>query len=273
MTIKNRKAPVHLLYGEKFSQEPMEKAVIIHICLDIEVTCPLTNNHLGRPWLTILIDVCSSRILAYYLSIEGPSYLSIMMTLRESVRKNAMLPKTLVISNGKEFQNVNFDTILATLEIRNITYPKDEFSFYERMFTNLNNNIVNYLRREHSRGICYLNILDKIISKLLYQVYDQQYIPYLGTSPREIFNSMSTISSLPSEIIYDDTFIMLTLPQIEKKVIPKKGIRNGKVYYWTYDFLKHSLIGEKVMVKYDPLDIDNVFAYIESDWIKLTRAF
>ncbi|WP_108671564.1 hypothetical protein [Peribacillus acanthi] len=129
MTFKNRKASVSFLYGAMFSQKPMEKAVIDHICLDIEVICPVTKNYLGRPWLTLLIDVYSRRVLAYYLSIEPPSYVSIMMTLRESVRKNSMIPKTLLKCDAKRFQSENLDKLIVALDIKSKLFQKMNFQF------------------------------------------------------------------------------------------------------------------------------------------------
>jgi putative transposase len=279
MTITNRKIPVSL-QKEKFSQIPMAKAVIDHICLDIEVIPPLTKKYLGRPWLTLLIDVYSRRVLSYSLSLDSPSYVSIMMTIRECVKKNSMVPETIVNRDGKEFENGHLNTLLSALAIQRITYPIEHFSIYERLlFKNLRKligNVLatgNFLGGGHSAPALDLVSINSILSVLLYQVYDQQKIPALGSSPRGIFDSISTFRRLPREIMFDDTFSMLTLPQIEKKVFSGKGIRVRDIFYWDNDFLKPSLNGEEIKVKYDPLNTDSIFAYLDGKWKKVFKAF
>jgi putative transposase len=199
------------------------------------------------------------------------------MAIRECVRKNSMLPKKLVIRNEKEFKSVNLDTLLSTFNIQRITCPTEHFLIYERvLLAPLRKLIINVLEgdRFKEENQCfttwYLNNLKTIISVILYQVYDRKKNSALGRSPREFFNLASTLKGLPNGIGYDEQFIMLTLPQIEKKIFHGKGIRVGNVYYWTKDFKITSPTG-RVMVKYDPLNKDNVFAYLKGNWKKLLR--
>ena len=78
---------------------------------------------LGRPWLTLLTDAFSRRILALYLTFDAPSYRSCMMVMRECVRRHARLPQIIVVDGGKEFQSAYFETLLARYECTKKTRP------------------------------------------------------------------------------------------------------------------------------------------------------
>jgi hypothetical protein len=77
--------------------------------LDIELRSSSTGRLLGRPWLTLLIDAYSRRILALYLTFDAPSYRSCMMALRICVQRCARFPQAIVVDGGKEFHSIYFD--------------------------------------------------------------------------------------------------------------------------------------------------------------------
>jgi len=61
---------------------PYEVVHIDHTELDIELRSTATGRLLGKPWLTLLTDAFSRRILSAYLTFDPPSYRSCMMGLR-----------------------------------------------------------------------------------------------------------------------------------------------------------------------------------------------
>src|SRR5437588_2922774 len=66
---------------------PFQLIHIDHTELDIELVDPITGKSMGRPWLTLMVDAFSRRILAIFLTFDPPSYRSDMMVIRECVRK------------------------------------------------------------------------------------------------------------------------------------------------------------------------------------------
>lgn len=103
----------------RHGDRPFEIAHIDHTELDVETVCRRTGKVLGRPWMTLLTDAFSRRILAVYLTFDPPSYRSCMMVLRECVRRHARLPQIAVVDGGKEFQSTYFETLLARYECTN----------------------------------------------------------------------------------------------------------------------------------------------------------
>jgi transposase InsO family protein len=92
---------------------PFEIGHIDHTELDVEVVCSRTGRVLGRPWMTLLIDAYSRRVLAVYLTFDPPSYRSCMMVLWECVRRHRRLPQIVVADGGKEFESTYLEALLA----------------------------------------------------------------------------------------------------------------------------------------------------------------
>jgi transposase InsO family protein len=133
----------------RHGDRPFEIVHIDHTELDVETVCIRTGRVLGRPWLTLLMDAYSRRILALYLTFDSPSYRSCMMVLRECVRRHARLPQIIVVDGGREFQSVYFETLLARYECTKKNRPaaKPRFgSVCERLFGTTNTQFVHNLK-------------------------------------------------------------------------------------------------------------------------------
>jgi len=75
---------------------PLERVQIDHTQADIILVDEETRQPIGRPWITLAIDIYSRMIHGYYLSLEAPSATSVAMCIA-----NAVLPKDqLLIENG-----------------------------------------------------------------------------------------------------------------------------------------------------------------------------
>jgi putative transposase len=72
---------------------PLEVAQIDHTLVDVVVD-ELERLPLGRPWLTLAIDVARRMVIGFYVSLERPSTLSVALAL-----SHAVLPKDLWLSD------------------------------------------------------------------------------------------------------------------------------------------------------------------------------
>jgi hypothetical protein len=75
----------------RHGDRPFEIAHLDHTELDLQLVDSKKHKPLGKPWLTLLVDAYSRRILAYFISFEPPSYRPCMMVLRECVSRNGRL--------------------------------------------------------------------------------------------------------------------------------------------------------------------------------------
>ena len=131
----------------KHGERNFEIAHIDHTELDIELD--INGKVSKRPWLTLMIDAYSRRILAYYLTFDEPSYRSCMMVIRECVKRYNRLPNNIVVDGGKEFSSVYFESLLALYSVHKKQRPAAKARYghvIERLFGITNELFIHNLR-------------------------------------------------------------------------------------------------------------------------------
>jgi len=273
----------------RHGERPFEIAHIDHTELDIELVDSKTWNNLGRPWLTLMTDSCSRRILAYVLSFESPSYRACMLAMRECVRRHNRLPQTLVADNGAEFRSIYYEQLMAFHKITKKNRPKAKARYgavLERLFGTTNTQFIHALTgntkimrnvRQVSKSFNPKNLaawtfaaLQERIGEYFSEVYEQLDHPALGESPIKAFErGLANHGMRPTRFIrYDDAFIFSTLPSTPKghaKVIRSRGIKINNMYYW-HEALRNA-VDSSVPVRYDPYDIASAYALIKGQWV------
>lgn len=279
-------APTTPRHGDR----PFEIAHVDHTELDVETVCSRTGRLLGRPWLSLLSDAFSRRILALYLTFDSPSYRSCMMVLRECVRRNARLPQILVVDGGRDFQSVYFETLLARYECTKKTRPaaKPRFgSVCERLFQTTNTQFIHNLKgntqitrlvrqvtpsvNPKGQAVWPFEELHRRLTEYAYEVYDALHHPALGQSPGEAYDSgiAATGHRTHRLIAYDREFLVHTLPTTGKgtaKVAPGRGIKIRNFYYWSDVFRAPDVEKQHVSVRYDPFDAGTAYAFVNKEW-------
>jgi putative transposase len=276
----------------RHGDRPFEIAHIDHTQLDVTLICSQTGMKLGRPWLTILTDAYSRRILAIYLTFDEPSYRSCMMVLRECVRRHGRLPQTIVMDGGPEFKSTYFETVLAWFECTKKTRPPAKARFgsvCERLFGTTNTQFVHNLRgntqiMKNVRQVTKSNnpenlalwnfaALDARLDNYLFDVYDILEHPSLAQSPRDAFVSGLNATGIRSHkyIAYDTDFLMMTSPTTFRgsaKVFPGQGVTINYFSYWSESFRDPSIENQLVLVRYDPFDISIAWAFVRGRWVE-----
>jgi len=279
----------------RHGDRPFEIAHLDHTELDIELVDSVTGGNLGRPWLTLMIDANSRRILAYVLSFEPPSYRSCMMVIRECVQRYNRLPQTIVVDGGTDFNSVYFEQLIAFHEITKKNRPGAQPRYgavMERLFGVTNQRFVHSLRgntqitkdvRQVTKSVNPANLavwtlprLKERIGQYFAEVYEEIDHPALGESPRQAFERELTKHGVrPMKFVsYDESFILGTLPSTPKrhaKVIQSRGIKINNFYYWhaTMRLAK----GLDVPVRYDPYDIGIAYAFVKGQWVRCISQF
>lgn len=276
----------------RHGDRPFEIAHIDHTELDVETVCSRSGRNLGRPWLTLLTDAFSRRILALYLTFDPPSYRSCMMVLRECVSRHARLPQIAVVDGGREFQSVYFETLLARYECTKKSRPpaKPRFgSVCERLFGTANTQFVHNLKgntqltrlarqvtqsvNPKGQAVWTFEQLHRYMAEYAYEVYDSLHHTAIGESPRSAFESGLARTGLRVHrlIAYDREFLVHTLPSTVKgtaKIAPGRGIKIHNLYYWSDAFRFPDVELKQVSVRYDPFDAGTAYAYVEKEWVE-----
>lgn len=269
---------------------PFETVHIDHTELDLELVDPDTGENLGRPHLTLMVDAFSRRILALYLTLDPPSYRSDMMVIRECARKWGRLPQTIIVDGGSDFRGTYFETLVAAFEITIKTRPKHEPRFgsvIERLFGIANTQFIHLLKgntklrrriRQVSRShdpsklaAWTMEALDESLCDWAYNRYDAEPHGTLKRSPRDVFESTMRLSGERRHMLlpYDREFLILTMPSTIKgtaKVQPGGRIKINYDHYSCEEL--ETLVGSRVEVRFDPLNIMHAYVRIKDSWVR-----
>lgn len=271
---------------------PFEIVHIDHTELDIELRSIATGRLLGKPWLTLLTDAFSRRILSAYLTFDPPSYRSCMMGLRLVVQRFGRFPSTLVVDGGKEFNSIYFDTLLARYHCIKKIRPggKPRFgSVIERLFGTTNTEFLYNLlgntqaskqprqltKTVDPKQLAVWNLGDLYthLCKWAYEIYDCNHHDSLGASPYVVYTEgLSIAGERPHiNVAYDEDFLMTTRPGTTKgkaRIQPGQGIKVNYLYYWSDAFRNPSVEKTDVPVRYDPFDMGIAYAYVDGRWVR-----
>jgi transposase InsO family protein len=270
----------------RHGERPWEVAHLDHTELDLVLVSARTGQPLGRPWLSLLVDAFSRRILALYLSFARPSYVACMMALRLCVQRWGRLPQTLVVDGGPEFHSTYFETLLAWYGVTHKTRPPAEPRYGavgERLFGTLNTTFTHTLLghtqllahpRQLTRAVrpttqaCWtLGELYPWLCRWAHEVYDTIAHPALGQSPRAAWAWAEARGGARPHlrIPYDQDFLIRTLPTTPKgtaRVQPGRGIKIDHVLYWCAAFADPAVERTAVAVRFDPFDRGHAYAYL-----------
>ncbi|ACB85552.1 TnsA endonuclease N-terminal domain-containing protein [Natranaerobius thermophilus] len=276
----------------KHGNRPFEICHIDHTQMDIELVNSITRENMGKPWVTFMTDAFSRRLLGIYLTFDEPSYRSIMMVVRECVRRFNRLPQNFVIDGGKEFHSIYFDSFLARYECIKKTRPPSKSRFgnvIERLFGTTHSQLIYNLQgntqatkkvRQITKGtnpknkaIWTLEELYTVLCEWGYELYDTTPHPALSQTPRDAFNDGMVYSGKRySRLIrYDDQFKIDTLPSTQKgtaKVQPGRGVKIDKRYFWHDQFKNPEIEYTQVPVRYDPFNMGIAYVFVNKHWVK-----
>lgn len=138
---KNKFLPVPGHYPH--TDFPLEVIQIDHTPVDLILVDDLYRKPIGRPWVSLAIDIDSRMITGYYLSFDAPSETSVAMCVAHSVlpKDDWLLlhkvdsnwpvwgkPKKIYVDNGSDFRSDNFQKSCTmygiNLEFRPVKNPR-----------------------------------------------------------------------------------------------------------------------------------------------------
>jgi transposase InsO family protein len=271
---------------------PWDVCLTDHTLCDVELVVCSETGETCRPWLSILLDGFSRKILAFCLTFDPPSYRTLMMLVRNCVERHNRLPGCLVVDNGKEFQSTYFENLTAFYSIILKRRPPGKARFgslIERMFGTINTQFLHTLagNTQNTRdirqltksmdpkghAIYTLQDLHAMLSTYAFEIYDKRVHPTLNCSPAEKFDQGIEISGAREHrrIDCDEAFHLMTLPTTPKgtaKIQPGMGVKILGFYYWSAEIRSPRFEGNSVRVKYDPEDLGIAWAYLGVKWVQ-----
>lgn len=284
---------------------PLEVIQIDHTRADVFVVDEETREPIGRPWLTLAIDVCSRMVAGFYLSMDAPSCLSTSLCLLHMVFDKsawlkdrdiqeswpvAGLPTSLHVDNGPDFKSRAFRRGCANAGIKIRWRPPGKPHFgghIERLigrqmgslqllpgttFSNIDER-GDYNSKRHAALT--LRELERFIALDIVGSYHQSIHSALERPPIAVWREYE--DKTPLRLPQDRMRFWLTfLPEQERSLL-RTGIHLFGLRYWS-PALQADLARsrEKLLVKYDPRDMARIFvqrpsgSFVEARYADLT---
>lgn len=277
---------------------PLQVIQIDHTKVDVFVVDQVHRRPIGRPWLTIAIDVHTRMVVGFLLSLDPPSATSVALCLAHAImakedwltkRKLEISwpvwgkPDTIYVDNGKEFHSEALSRGCSqygiTLDYRPVRTPRYG-GHIERL-------IGTMMGKVHLLpGTTFSNIADKgdydsekhacmtlpeLESWLALgiDVYHQTIHSALGVPPlaawkRGILGDDGELGrGLPARISDPERFLIDFLP-FERRAVTKEGVLLNHIHYWS-DAIRPLLNdGARYIVRYDPRDLSRVWLLSKS---------
>ncbi|HEY5911661.1 MAG TPA: TnsA endonuclease N-terminal domain-containing protein [Verrucomicrobiae bacterium] len=278
--------------NDNHGEYPWQVVHIDHTEVDLELVDETTGMVLGRPWLTLMFDAFSRRVLAFVLSFDAPSANSLKSIVRACVSRHSRVPSCLVLDWGKEFGSEFFETLTAIYEIRIIKRPPHQARFgtlIEREFGKLNKAFFHNLRgntqntknvRQLTKAldpkglaVWTLEALHENLAGFCFEIHDHRLHPGIGTTPAEAYErGIDLAGSRPSRrVAYDDVLKFLTMattPRGAARVQPGLGVKIRYFHYWAEEMRDPQWERKEVAVRYDQDDLGVAYARLAGKWVR-----
>ncbi len=246
---------------------PLAVTQIDHTPLDITVVDDIYRLPIGRPWLTLAMDIYSRVVTGYYLAFDSPSGLSVAMCVSHSILpKEAWLDlhdidaewpiwgimDKIYVDNGPDFRAENFrrscEMYGINLEFRPVKRPKFGGHIERLLGTFLKelhnlpgttfSNVKERDGYDSEKHACMtLSELEKWLVTFICKVYHERYHSGIGMSPLKkweigIFgNAEVTGRGLPSRLPDGNKIFLDFLPAYHRTVQTYGVAIEGIKYY------------------------------------------
>lgn len=281
--------PTNPEYRVQRAQIPWERAAIDHYLADIYLVVYSSDGlvYVERPWVTAMIDLATSYVIAVTISFLSPSRKAVSKIIRECVRLHGKLPAELIVDRGSEFRSTFMASLMAHYDVVYTLRPASHPRFgaqVERLFGEFKSqwlaqrpgNLADY---KEARGVDgslsprrravlfpaqafhemkeFCNWRNaKLVGGNIFSASDefrrrQELYPFVGR-----------------KISYDSEFMMMTAVDTKDyKVDPARGIHVGDEWY--YSPALSSIKGKRsdVQVRVDPENPHVVYACINNEWV------
>ena len=278
-----------IIRGRYVVRDPLAVVQIDHSELDVMVVDPDTGECIGRPFLTVLLDIATAMPTGIYLSMDAPSAINLMTAFHRSVFPKSEylaemgipynwpvygLPRVISSDNGADLKSKAFNWGLEQYGVEHIfrpiaqphlgghverfigtiqafvqTLPGPTFSSIEKKGT----------YQPEKQATLTLRDVEKLLLEFILRDYVHDRKRRLLTSPINAWNvSWRESKSCPHFPMDPERFRLDFLP-FEKRNIQREGLELFGMFYRSEHLQKMKNCGvQNVTIKYDPTDIRTV---------------
>ncbi|WP_343635547.1 transposase family protein [Roseateles sp.] len=252
----------------------------------------LKFGNLGKPTLTLMTDGAVSCPRAFFLSFKNARTYSVLMCLRDYVRRHGVLPRILVVDNGKEFHSHELeafaDIFKFTIRWRRPSKPRDSavvesaLGITQREVTDLLMGTSKELQK-NARSVSATHAPDKHIEWTLKALHGslnnyffttlmQRVHPVHGMTPLEYEQKLNFELGSRSHraIAYNGLFRILSAPSPKRrhprKLDRRRGVWVDRAWYWHPELAK-ARPKEYARVKTEPFNAQVIYVEFRGEWL------
>ena len=267
---------------------PLEVMQIDHTRVDAIVVGEVTRKALGRPWITLAIDVATRIVMGMFISFDAPSVTSVCLALTHACLPKSRwlsergidaewdqwgIPGALHMDNAREFRSQSVRRGCDEYGIKKIFRPiaRPHFGGHiERLIGTLMGR-VHLLPGTTSSNIrargsddpkttatMTISELEAWIAIEIAGRYHRKTHRAIGVSPLAAWEaavSRGLYPRLPSDV---RSFMVNFLP-LESRILQKDGIHLFNIRYWSERLPLLAKPRESVIVRYDPRNLSRIF--------------
>jgi len=243
--------------------------------------------YIERVWISGMIDLATSKILAFTISFKNPSKRSLSKVIRECVRLHGKLPQEIIFDRGSNFKSKYAAELLASLGVINsmraAAYSRSGGEierlfgeFKEQWLTQRPGNMADFKEARSVDG-------DKAPKKsAILKPYDfymelRRFANWRDAKPVGIYDSTredrfnSKAADFPFmgiDIPYNEKFLISTAVDIGRYTVDlTRGLHIADFYFWSPELSKTRGVTKKVEVRLDPENPHAVYALVENTWV------
>lgn len=268
---------------------PLEIVQMDHAMVDLIVVDEAYRKPIGRPVLTLQIDIATRAIPGFYISLESPSATSVGMAIRHAVLPKeewleqrgvavsypmSGIPDALHLDNAKEFHSQALTRGCQQHGIQ-LIYRPIRTPHYGGHIERLIGTMIGQVHL--LPGTTFSNIVDKgdydaegqacmTLQEferwfcLQVSIYHNSIHRTLGVTPLTAWLNQRTARPLPLRLPYDQEGFLLDFLPFELRSARREGIQLFHSHYW------HGALAalaaactDKLRVKYNPLNLSAIY--------------
>lgn len=287
--------PITGQFSNSEAKSPLHMVQIDHTELDIMVVDKNTLEVIGRPWLTLGIDVYSRCVWCMHLSFDSPSANKVRKAMEQGILKKRVkdkygtihewevfgVPDIIYFDNGKEFNNREIkylidNTLESQVMFRPVATPRWGGTI-ERLFGTVNTKLIHRLAgtTKHSveakgdydsegEAIYTLEDITELIIRYITDIYHHDIhssLPLDCPTPYLQYQRGLNVGGQNDYIDDEDEELFhISLLPTKDLAFTRLGVRLDNVYYNDVEPGKIIQInGPKYKVKFDIDDISHIY--------------
>ena len=247
---------------------PLHVLQIDHTQADVILVDDEHRQELGRPWITVAIDVYSRMVAGFYVSFESPGYFGTGQTLlcamlpKEKLKKKYDftaewpvwgIPNMIAMDNAKEFRGIDLQHVCNEYGINIVWRPTGKAKYgahIERLMGTFSKHIhtldgttfSNFRKKRdydsQKNATMTLYEFEKWFAILIADVYHQSIHSEIEMSPLQKYEEgiFGTKNQPPRGLprrIEDEQFLYVNLLPKEERTIQKYGIQIDTINYYS----------------------------------------